>query len=151
MSLDLDLLDMRVPSRFEAMAARIDALAAHGSATPQSGAAELLLLGEEALEAWVIARGETPTAQTREGFRLLALHHQGARGAPGFNACHETCREVVYHHNLIVTQSPDVAHKTLRLMAMVTKHLVLFVTGRMQVEGLGDFCCAAKPPSADGA
>lgn len=150
MSPDLGLADLRMPSRFEAIEARIDAIAAQGSATPQAGAAELLLLSEEVLEAWVLARGETPTRETREGFRVLALHRQGSRGAPSFNACRETCREVVYHHNLLITQSHDEARKTLRLMAMVTKHLVLFVTGKMQVEGLGDFCCAAKPLRAEG-
>ncbi|MDP6951237.1 MAG: hypothetical protein QGF53_00610, partial [Alphaproteobacteria bacterium] len=41
---------------------------------------ELLILGEEILEHWLDARGETPTHDRREGFRFLALHRQGARG-----------------------------------------------------------------------
>ena len=32
---------------------------------------------------------------------MLALHRQGARGEPSFNACRETCREIVYRCNLI--------------------------------------------------
>ena len=58
---------------------------------------ELLALGEAILESWLAAHGETPTTRTVEGFRLLALHRQGARGDPSFNACRETCRELVYH------------------------------------------------------
>jgi hypothetical protein len=46
----------------------------HGAA---AGAAELLALSEEVIEHWVIARGDTPTDDQREGFRLLALHRQG--------------------------------------------------------------------------
>ena len=109
-------------------------------------AAGLLALGEEILEHWVAACGETPTRQRREGFRLLALHRQGARGEPSFNACRETCRELVYHHNLI-TLEPDhpEAHKRLVMATLVATHLLLFVAGKMEVAGLGEFCCSAKP------
>jgi hypothetical protein len=31
------------------------------------------------------------------------------------------------------------------MMALLTKHLLLFVSGKMQVEGLGEFCCASRP------
>ncbi|RPI47738.1 MAG: hypothetical protein EHM59_03285 [Betaproteobacteria bacterium] len=64
------------------------------AASPQA----LLGASEEILERWVSARGGVPTAATSEGFRLLALHRQGARGAPSFNACRETCRELAYHY-----------------------------------------------------
>ena len=64
----------------------------------------LLRASEEVLEHWIEARGEVPTQDEREGFRLLALHRQGAKGDPSFNACRETCREVVYHYNLITMQ-----------------------------------------------
>ncbi len=66
---------------------------------------ELLLIGEAALEGWVLSRGEVPTHAKTEGFRLLALHRQGARGEPSFNACRETCRELVYHRNCVVAAS----------------------------------------------
>ena len=109
-------------------------------------AQELLALGETVLENWIVARGETPTRETKEGFRLLALHRQGAKGDPSFNACRETARELVYHYNLVTLepQHPDAA-KRVRLAAMVAKHLALFVGGKLEVAGLGDFCCAAKP------
>ena len=109
-------------------------------------AEELLRASEEVLEHWVTARGETPTDDTREGFRLLALHRQGTRGDPSFNACRETCREVAYHYNL-VTMQPEHADITDRLgmMALVSKHLYLFITGKLQVAGLGEFCCSSKP------
>ena len=74
-------------TRFEAIEARLDAPA---------DAQSLLRLAEEVLESWVTARGQTPTVDLREGFRLLALHHQGASGTPSFNACRETCREIAY-------------------------------------------------------
>ena len=63
---------------------RIGALA--DAAEPVAAAGELLALGEQVLEHWVRAAGGTPTRRTREGFRLLALHRQGAGGEPAFNA-----------------------------------------------------------------
>ena len=130
----------------------LDALPA--GAPVLEAAARLLALAEEALEIWVAARGGTPTTETREGFRLLALHRQGAQDVPSFNACRETCREVAWHYNL-VTLDPDPAFDAgrVRMMAMLVRHLVLFVGGKLQVEGLGDFCCASRPlrqePAAD--
>ena len=116
-----------------------------GSAQPED-AAELLQLGEETLQQWVLARGLDPTTGKREGFRLLALHHQGAQGEPSFNACRETCRELVYHYNLLQL-SPDGAdvQKNTAMMALVANHLFLFISGKMQTRQLGEFCCASKP------
>jgi hypothetical protein len=90
--------------------------------------------------------GEIPTRDEREGFRLLALHRQGAKGDPSFNACRETCREVAYHYNL-VTMQPEHSDITNRLcmMGLVSKHLYLFISGKLQVAGLGEFCCSSKP------
>ena len=107
---------------------------------------ELLALGEATLETWLMARGEAPTTQTVEGFRLLALHRQGARGEPSFNACRETCRELVYHHNLVRLEPAhvDVARR-LRFGAMVARHLQLFISGKLEVAGLGEFCCSSLP------
>ncbi len=116
-------------------------------AKPTADAAgELVGLGEEVLEHWIRVRGETPTHAKKEGFRLLALHRQGAKGDPSFNACRETCRELVYHYNL-VTLEPDHSDtvKRIQLAALIAKHLVLFVGGKLEVAGLGEFCCAAKP------
>lgn len=111
-----------------------------------SAAGELMRIAEEVLEHWVVAREEVPTQQTREGFRLLALHRQGTKGDPSFNACRETCREIVYHLNLI---SSDAAHEKtgqrLEMMRMVCNHLFLFVSGKLEVAGLGDFCCSSRP------
>ena len=108
--------------------------------------AELLALGEEALEHWVLAKGLEPTQETRESSRLLALHRQGAAGDPSFNACRETCRELVYHYNLL-TMDPQHEDnpRRLRMMALVANHLRLFLVGKMQVAGLGDFCCSSRP------
>ncbi len=116
------------------------------TADADAAAAELLQASEEVLEHWITARGDAPTEDKREGFRLLALHRQGAKGDPSFNACRETCREIVYHYNL-VTMRDEPADITDRLcmLAMISKHLYLFVSGKMQVAELGDFCCSAKP------
>lgn len=113
-------------------------------------AARLLALAEEVLEIWITARGDKPTQDEREGFRLLALHHQGTRGVPSFNACRETCREAAWHYNLL-TLEPQHAESAqrLRMMEMVVRHLALFVGGKLEVEGLGDFCCASRPLRQD--
>lgn len=135
---------------FSAIETRIDEIADTATGADPQGlpplAAELLALGETVLEHWIVARGEVPTADKKEGFRLLALHRQGAKGEPSFNACRETCRELVYHYNLI-TQEPGHPEtgKRIKLAALVAKHLALFVSGKMEVAGLGEFCCAAKP------
>lgn len=113
---------------------------------PQAAAAELLGLSEAVLEKWVEARGDEPTTDTREGFRLLALHRQGAKGEPSFNACRETCREIAYYYNLITLEPghAEITHRA-RLMQMVSTHLHLFISGKLEVAGLGDFCCSSKP------
>jgi hypothetical protein len=118
-----------------------------GSPAPRpEDASELVALGEAVLEHWVAAKGLEPTHEAREGFRLLALHRQGCTDEPSFNACRETCRELAYHFNL-VTQEPqhDETTRRLHMMTLVANHLYLFVAGKMQVQGLGDFCCASRP------
>jgi hypothetical protein len=132
------------------IAMRIDKLASESDAgllaKSTAHADELLALGEGILETWLLAHGEMPTKREAEGFRLLALHRQGARGEPSFNACRESCRELVYHHNLVRLDPthPETARR-LRLGAMVARHLALFIGGKLEVAGLGEFCCAARP------
>jgi len=123
---------------------RLNQLIAKPPATED--AAELLTLGEEILGHWVVAKGKEPTQDQREGFRLLALHRQGADKDPSFNACRETCRELVYHYNLVTQQAnhPDAAQRA-RMMAWVANHLYLFIAGKMETQQLGDFCCASRP------
>ena len=69
--------------------------------SPCSAMTELVADAEATLEHWIVARGEVPTHALKEGFRLIALHRQGAKGEPSFNACRESCRELAYHSNLI--------------------------------------------------
>jgi hypothetical protein len=141
----------QAPARtFDDIAARLDVIvaspdAALAAAAPEI-ADELLAVGERILEIWLSAHGKTPTTRTVEGFRLLALHRQGARGDASFNACRETCRELVYHRNLVCLDPvhPETARR-LRLGAMVARHLVLFVGGKLEVAGLGEFCCSSRP------
>ena len=35
------------------------------------------------------------------------------------------------------------------MMGMVVRHLYLFVTGKMETEELGEFCCSSRPLRAD--
>jgi len=108
--------------------------------------AEQLVLAELVLETWVLAHEGEPTRERKEGFRLLALHRQGAKGIPSFNACRETCREIVFQHNVVAaSEQQGEQERALRLMTMVVRHLALFVSGKLQVAGLGDFCCASRP------
>jgi hypothetical protein len=108
-------------------------------------AEELLGVGEACLEHWLRAQGKVPTARRAEGFRLLALHRQGAKGEPSFNACRETCRELVYYRNLIQLEPchPEAARRV-RLEAMVARHLALFIGGKLEMAGLGEFCCSSR-------
>ncbi len=131
-----------------AIEGRLDGLIAGAPAA--ADAPGILKLGEEILEHWVSARGEVPTTDTYEGFRLLALHRQGARGLPSFNACRESCRELAYHYNLLTLEPehPDAAPRA-RMMALLANHLCLFVIGKLQAEQLGEFCCASRPLRAD--
>jgi hypothetical protein len=123
---------------------RLDELIAKPPAP--ADAAELLSLGEETLEHWVKAKDKVPTQDQREGFRLLALHRQGADKEPSFNACRETCRELVYHYNLLTLDPdhPETAQRA-KMMGWVANHLYLFTSGKMETEQLGNFCCASKP------
>ena len=111
---------------------------------------ELLQLGEEILEHWVAAKELEPTSDLREGFRILALHRQGAGGDSSFNACRETCRELVYHYNLVTMQPehPD-TERRLKMMALVGNHLFLFISGKLENRQLGEFCCSSKPLHAE--
>lgn len=135
----------RIEARIDAIIGGVAGVRPKGM-TPSADVTELLGLGEAVLELWIGARGETPTVEAREGFRLLALHRQGARGEPSFNACRETCRELVYHYNLVTLEPehPDAGRRVV-LAALIAKHLCLFVSAKMQAAGIGEFCCAAKP------
>ncbi len=120
------------------------------AAKPAEAAGEMLKFGEEIVEHWLAARDKTPTDEQKEGFRLLALHRQAAQGDPSFNACRETCRELAYYYNLITldTQHGETGQR-LAMMAMVARHLSLFITGKMQTAELGEFCCASRPLRAN--
>jgi hypothetical protein len=115
------------------------------AASAPERAVDYLMAGEEILEHWVIAHDGVPTQDKKEGFRILALQRQGSKGDPSFNACRETARELVYHYNLVTLEPvhKDVATR-LKMTEMVAKHLVLFVGGKLQVAGLGEFCCSSK-------
>jgi len=119
-----------------------DRAAAAGAAAP----GELLATGEEVLEHWLIANGREPTVERHEGFRLLALHRQGAKGDPSFNACRETCREAAYRYNLARSDmSPEEWRRNLATMRRVVQHLLYFISGKMQDAEIGEFCCSSKP------
>jgi hypothetical protein len=126
---------------WEAIAAVVD--------NPDATPGQLLAAGEAMLEHWLRAHDIQPTDDRREGFRLLALHRQGAQADPSFNACRETCREIAWHYNLLKPGGPEEssAHKRL-MMGLVANHLMLFIRGKMEVAGLGEFCCSSRPVRA---
>ena len=107
--------------------------------------AALLAAAGTVLEAWLRAHDKRPTQALLEGFHLLALHRQAARGAPGFNACRESCRELIFQCNM-ASDAADTAGRArrLRLAAMVATHLALFVAGKLEDAGLGEFCCSSR-------
>lgn len=113
---------------------------------PPRSAEALLQAAEQTLEHWVTARGFAPTDERREGFRLLALHRQGCKGDPSFNACRETCRELAWHYNLLTAEpcGPQNEHR-LTMMQFVARHLYYFVSGKLEESGLGEFCCSSRP------
>jgi len=113
---------------------------------PDQAAERYLALAENVMELWLEAHGKPSTDDTKEGFRLLALHRLGAKGDGSFNACRETCRELCYRYNLVkqAEHAPDKL-AAVKQMTLLTRHLYLFISGKMQVSGLGDFCCASKP------
>lgn len=122
----------------------LDAFAGEGS--PRDAARMMLHAGEEILEHWITARGEVPSNASKEGFRLLALHRQGAKGDPSFNACRETCRELAYHYNLLAEDpNPQNVDGLMVKMSFIAKHLYYFVSGKMEQGNLGDFCCSSRP------
>ncbi len=106
----------------------------------------LLASGEQSVSRWLEAHGQQPTQETHEGYRLLALHRQAARPDPSFNACRESCRELIYQCN--VAAASDDVHSIgqhTRLAANVAKHLLLFIDGKLENSRMGEFCCAARP------
>ena len=112
---------------------------------PVDRACEYLALGGEILEHWLMAHDLVPTDETAEGFRLLALHRQAAKSEPSLNACRETCRELVYHYNLVLAEPGSAAAaERARMMRFVVSHLYLFLCGKLQVAGLGEFCCSSR-------
>lgn len=133
--------------RLARLAAELDAVEG-GTGGPEEVAVMLLGIAEQVLETWIEAHGQVPTRATKEGFRVLALHRQGARGDPSFNACRETVRELVYRHNVAREPGAIAAPAWPRertLMVMVARHLCLFIEGKLTEAGLGTFCCSAKP------
>ncbi|MBS0327647.1 MAG: hypothetical protein JSS46_14045 [Proteobacteria bacterium] len=134
----------------ESRLAATEALADH-----QDAARAMLAVAEDVLVDWVAGRGEAPTRATREGFRLLALHRQGAQDLPSFNACRETCREIAYHYNVLCfgdaagTLAADEAARTRTMMGLLVRHLALFVGGKMHSARVGEFCCASRPLRQD--
>ena len=129
--------------------ADVVAASASGDSAPLEAAKQLLDAGEVILEAWLVAAGAVPTVDEVEGYRLLALHRQGAKGNPSFNACRETCRELVYLRNVVEMSLSEgdlaQARHHLMLEAHVLRHLGLFVGGKLHEQGLGDFCCSSRP------
>ena len=113
----------------------------HNPAAVSEPAEYVLALAEQILENWLMAHGLNPTNEKREGFRLLALHRQGVKNDSSFNACRETCRELIYQTNLYRLNQD---RSKIVLSAMVAMHLLLFIRGKLESQELGEFCCSSK-------
>ncbi len=117
-----------------------------GTLSPEAQADEMLQWADDILVNWLLAHEREPTDERREGFRLIALHRQAARGNASFNACRETCRELAYRFNLVKTEpESDATRARLEMMRRLVHHLVLFISGKLQSAELGEFCCASRP------
>jgi hypothetical protein len=103
---------------------------------PPPIATELVQIGEEILEHWVLAKGAIPVTQS-EGARLLALQAQCTATEPRFETCRAACLELVDQASL-VTADPDHEATAERLLVAVGAdfHLYSFVTSRMAEAGL---------------
>ena len=115
-------------------------------ASPLERAAAFVHASEQVLENWIESHDGVPTQEEKEGSRLLALHRQGAKGDPSFNACRETCRELVYRYNVIKSDDPETDEvKMLKMMRLLARHIFFFISGKLQEAKLGEFCCSSKP------
>lgn len=115
-------------------------------ASPLERAAAFIHASELVLENWIESHDGVPTQEEKEGSRLLALHRQGAKGDPSFNACRETCRELVYRYNVIKSNDPETdEEKMLKMMRLLARHIFFFISGKLQEAKLGEFCCSSKP------
>ena len=111
----------------------------------------LLAATETVLEEWLRAHEQEPTQRCVEGFRLLGLHRQAARREPSFNACRESCRELIFQCNVARGEGDSAERaRRLRLAAMVATHIALFVAGKLEDAGLGEFCCSSRDLRARG-
>lgn len=133
---------------FPEILADIDAGLEGRAALP--GIDRLLSMAEEVLVTWIISRGEPVEGYAVEGYWLLGLHRQGCRTSPAFAACREICREIVFRRNIALLYPEEEAHAH-RMMAMTVKHLALFVGGKLEQAGMGQFCCATHRLHALGA
>jgi hypothetical protein len=99
-------------------------------------AAELVQLGEEIFENWLLAVGEAPAEAGGEELRLLALQAQCAAKEPGFAACRAACLELIDQSNLVMAE-PEHAATMERLLVAVAAdfHLYSFVTSRLAAPG----------------
>ncbi len=106
----------------------------------------IIQLCEEIMENWLVVNDKTPSNETYEGFRLLALQRQASVGDPSFNACRETCREAAFAHNQIAANGENEKNQIIiARLGRIAKHLNLFIIGKFENSKLGEFCCASKP------
>lgn len=104
---------------------------------PPPIAIELVQLGEETLEHFLLARDETPAEANDKELRLLTLQAQCAALDARFDSCRAACLEVIDQTNLVAGE-PEHAATAERLLVAVAAdfHLYSFVTSRMAEAGL---------------
>ena len=105
---------------------------------PAPIAAELVELGTEIFEHWLIDRGEAAAVEI-SGPRLLALHAAAVFGEPSFAALAGACRELLRLRDLVMAD-PEHAETVERLVmaAAAAGDIYSGVTGRMTAGGSGN-------------
>ena len=91
-----------------------------------------------------VRAGGTPGARGDAG-AARDFGRPGACGEPSFNACRESCRGLVYHCNLLISQlGAERSGARARMMILLTSPLHLSVAGKLQGQRLGEFCCTSR-------
>ena len=81
--------------------------------------------------------------------RAFACWRCSARALAATQASTPAAKPVASSSTTAISSALDPAHpdtaRRLRLGAMVARHLALFIGGKLEVAGLGEFCCSSRP------
>ena len=108
---------------------------------------ELVGIGETILEIWLAAHGKTPTRA--DGRRASACWRFIARAPGAMRASTPAARPAASWSitAILFVSIPCIPTRRggCASAAMVARHLALFIGGKLEVAGLGEFCCSSRP------